>query len=212
MTENIVQITSDFLNALVDANVFKWNVDNVIKKSEKIKKFAIRNSLAGNAFAKISKMTENQDVLTKDERFVFLYWNAVNIATSSLELCKTLLTLFLDPDKIKFKNTTTYGTLIHRICDAVDYDKELRKKLFESLYVNFRNTISHEDYDVTSKGVFLYNDEKTIHLDPDGIKKALNEIKAILNTIKNFINQRTKELDEEADKLDKQAEKNMQKV
>lgn len=208
MPEDIIKIISNFLNESVDDNVFKWNADNFNKKFEKFKKFQTRNSLVGNAFAKISQLTENQDILTEDERLVFLYWNTVNLATSNLELCKTILALFLNPDKIKFKNTPTYGILIHRICDVLRYDEKLTEKLTESLYVNFRNSIAHEDYDVTRKGVFLYGDEKTIHLDSEGIKKSLNEIKAIFNTIYNFIDQRINELDEQQNKLDKKTEEN----
>ncbi|MCV0392101.1 MAG: hypothetical protein K5790_02275 [Nitrosopumilus sp.] len=198
MSQTVEQITDDFLKSLEEHDIFQFNDERFTKKSLKIKEFLKRYKIISGSYVKISQSTEKQEILTSDERMVFLYWNTMNIVNSTLELSKVFLSLLLDDSKISFNDKTTYGTLIIKICNEIKYEQSYKDMLFDKLYVNFRNSLAHEDYDITKEGVFLYDGDKKIHLDYDGINNAMEEVKCILLSIQNFVNRKAAEFNKMA--------------
>jgi len=150
--QEINKITAKFLDTLEEKKIYKFNSKFFHEQTSKIENHKKRNTIIANALEKVIKLIQNSN-LTGEEKTVFINQNGIWFFSSNLELIKTFLMMIVDEQKIIFNEHTTYGRFLRSICDKIGYDDKLRNELFDTFYVDFRNAVFHNNYDVTIDGI-----------------------------------------------------------
>jgi len=205
MTERIVSETKEFLYMLEKNQLYKFN--SKLFKNSKKKHLAMtkRNQIYVYAFMKTVNLLENTTYISLEEKIIFNLTNTVNYLMVNLEMIKLFLRLLINPEKIPNNEKTTYKDLIRKICDETKCSSKQRQKTYNNFLVDFRNSIAHNNYDITRQGLIYQNNGKTIILTINDLTKHFNETTALSKTIEDFINNK-------AEGLDKKTEENMQKI
>lgn len=196
MTERIVLETKEFLSMLEGNQIYKFN--SKLFKGIKKKQLAMtkRNQIYAYAFMKTINLLENNDDVSQEEKIIFNLTNAANYLMANLEIMKLFLRLLIDPEKILNNEKTTYKDLIRKICDEIKCNSKTRKKFYGNFLVDFRNSIAHNNYDITINGLFYQNNGKVIKLSINDLTRYFYETKKMTDTIEEFINNKTKNLEE----------------
>lgn len=181
-TEELELTLIDFFIKITNSDIMTFNLEEYKKSFVKVKEKAKQNQVLADFYTTTSRSKDHSNLSLEDK--IILYWIPLQITSATLETVKIVLKLMLDPDTIRGANM--YGQLIIRICQKLKLNDIYKEKLYDALYVNFRNSVAHDDFLIDSNGITLYGSKET-HLDNTGIHNALAEVSAILKSIKIFL-------------------------
>jgi len=101
-------------------------------------------------------------------------------------------------------NIKTQSEKIH--FQISDLYHKLRNELFDTFYVDFRNAVFHNNYDVTIDGISYEKQGHMIHLTTDELTGYIYNAKAIFDIMGIFLDTKSNELNKKAEELEKQAD------
>ena len=202
--DGIKKAVNEFLETLVEEEIYKFNSKLFQEYFLKIKNFVSSNKIITNTFEKTVDLLLKSD-LPKNDRQIFIHQVGIWSFSSNLEMIKTYLKIIIDNKKIPFNENTTYGRLLGMICDEIGYNTKLRNTIFDIFYVDFRNAIFHNNYDITMDGISYDKQGQTINLTTEELTNYIYEAKTIFDTIGNFLDKKSEELNKKAEELENKA-------
>jgi len=154
--DEISKSVNHFMNTLLEKGLLKTNtIDKKILTifADSFK----RHDLSASSFKKINNACKDNTLpLTIEEHSLFVFQYVLGNLNVTIELIKLILKSIVDPEKIKFDEDTTYGTLLTRCFDKLGYDKNFRQFMRDVFLLDFRNSYTHLDYHLDSE-MFAFN-------------------------------------------------------
>ena len=95
---------------------------------------------------------EKDNFIPKSEWTAFNKKITINQMRENSEELKTYLKAIIDPEKIDPK-VNELGTYLNNIYIVLGYNDEKRKKMNDIFFKDFRNALSHLDYDITLESI-----------------------------------------------------------
>ena len=159
------------------------------RKQIKIKTLKDQDVTLTNSFEKLTNYFK-QDLgnFTEKEANFLLFWNSINLLTYNIEILKVFFYHILDKQKIIFsKPNPEYGRLLAEICQKLRYSKEKKKTIWDILYVNFRNAIAHQDFEIKIDRVIVtFENGKKKNYNVTKLNEAINDVKSIHNSFEEY--------------------------
>lgn len=172
----------DFFIKIVKSDIFIFNKNELLSNRDKIKNGIERNKILATFYVQTSRSKDHKN-LTKDDRII-LYWLPLQIIVATLELSKLFLKNIVSSELLN--GATTYGQVVGRICQKIGLSSEEKNKLFDLLYVNFRNSIAHEDYELDETGITIFT-KNIKYLETMGVRNSLQEVQMMLKILQSFM-------------------------
>ena len=160
--EEIAKLANDFVGFLT-----KKNLLDVDKPSEYTKltciilnRQLIKNEMVSNLAHYISKIYQktmskvyngDSTKFISGNHLVFLHY--IPMVHSHYELFKRELYCWLDTNKLKINDESTYGTIVGRL-----RDRELSDDIYDILNTEMRNTLAHESWKIDNNDEFCFED------------------------------------------------------
>ena len=186
--ESIRKNVNQFLNSLLEEGYLNDNLTGFDEKTKKnMANTHKRHDLEFSLFEKIIKANEKYQILTDDEFSVFGFKHNITRINEDIEIVKIILKAMINPDKINFKDNTTYGQLLGFCFDKLHYDK-IRPIMKDTFLIEFRNAYTHLEYEINGNE-FSYKESSgtLVKVEPEGLRVIQREYIETLETIQKFL-------------------------